>query len=74
MQNYSLNKPLDEGLDSAIVMGTLAGMAMGGGMNTFSAPSHYLQNNRAYKEQQAQAAQEEQRLAAQSQAQEQQQA
>lgn len=61
------------GLDSAIVMGTLAGMAMGGGMNTFSAPMNYVQNNRAYNEQQARIAQEQQRLAAQSQAQEQQQ-
>ena len=60
LQNMALNKPLDEGVDSAIVMGTLAGMAMGGGMNTFSAPMNYVQNNRAYNEQQARIAQEQQ--------------
>ena len=43
---------MDEGVDSAIVMGALAGMAMGGGMNTFSASTNYVQNNRAYNEQQ----------------------
>lgn len=69
LQNYALGKPLDEGVDSAIVMGTLAGMAMGGGMNTFSAPMDYVRNNRAYNEQQ----QEQQRQAQQRQQQEQQQ-
>lgn len=53
LQNIALDKPLDEGLDSAIVMGTLAGMAMGGGMNTVSAPITYSQNKKAYDEQQA---------------------
>ena len=53
LQNIALDKPLDDGLDSAIVMGTLAGMAMGGGMNTVSAPVNYLQNKNAYDEPQA---------------------
>ncbi|AYO54379.1 PLxRFG domain-containing protein [Acinetobacter wuhouensis] len=60
LQNYALGKPLDEGLDSAIVMGTLAGMAMGGGMNTVSAPVNYHQNNKAYNEQQNAIVQEQQ--------------
>ena len=39
LQNLALNKPWDDGLDEAIVMGTLAGMAMGGpaaGLSAFS--------------------------------------
>ena len=30
LQNFALDKPWDDGLDAAIVMGTLAGMGMGG--------------------------------------------
>ena len=60
LQNYALGKPLDEGVDSAIVMGALAGMAMGGGMNTVSAPKNYFQQNNAFNEQQNADAQPEQ--------------
>ncbi len=63
LQNIALDRPLDEGVDSAIVMGTLAGMAMGGGMNIVSAPKNFLQNNKAYSEQQNVIAQEQQQLA-----------
>lgn len=73
LQNIALDRPLDEGVDSAIVMGTLAGMAMGGGMNTVSAPLNYYQNNKAYNDQQNVTSQEQQRLADENQAKEQQQ-
>lgn len=73
LQNIALDRPLDEGVDSAIVMGTLAGMAMGGGMNTVSAPLNYYQNNKAYNDQQSVTSQEQQRLADENQAKEQQQ-
>ena len=33
LQNMALNKPLDEGLDQAAVLGLLSGTAMGGGAN-----------------------------------------
>lgn len=36
LQNLALNKPWNDGLDDALVMGTLAGMAMGGGANAVS--------------------------------------
>ena len=35
-QNMALGKPLDEGLDQAIVLGTLAGGIMGAGANAFA--------------------------------------
>lgn len=73
LQNIALDRPLDEGVDSAIVMGTLAGMAMGGGMNTVSAPLNYHQNNKTYSEQQNAVAQEQQRSIDENQAKEQQQ-
>ncbi|MFW2013744.1 PLxRFG domain-containing protein [Acinetobacter bereziniae] len=73
LQNIALNRPLDEGVDSAIVMGTLAGMAMGGGMNTVSAPMNYYQNNKAHNEQQNATSQEQQRLTDENQVKEQQQ-
>lgn len=73
LQNIALDRPLDEGVDSAIVMGTLAGMAMGGGMNTVSAPMNYYQNNKAYNEQLNATSQEQQRLTDENQAKEQQQ-
>jgi hypothetical protein len=36
LQNYALGKPLDEGVDQAIVMGVLTGGVMGGGVQALS--------------------------------------
>lgn len=42
LQNLALGKPWNENLDDAIVMGTLAGMAMGGGINAYTSSKEYL--------------------------------
>lgn len=42
LQNIALGKDWTEGLDDAIVMGTLAGMAMGGGINAYTSTNKYL--------------------------------
>lgn len=42
LQNQALGKEWNEGLDDAIVMGTLAGMAMGGGASGYAKTADYL--------------------------------
>lgn len=46
LQNIALGKDWTEGLDDAIVMGTLAGMAMGGGINAYTSTNKYLGQER----------------------------
>ncbi|MFW2076590.1 PLxRFG domain-containing protein [Acinetobacter sp. ULE_I010] len=46
LQNIALGKPWNENLDDAIVMGTLAGMAMGGGINAYTSSKEYLGQER----------------------------
>lgn len=46
LQNIALGKDWNENLDDAIVMGTLAGMAMGGGINAYTSTSRYMGQER----------------------------
>lgn len=46
LQNIALDKPWYENLDDAAVMGTLAGMAMGGGINAYTSSKEYLGQKR----------------------------
>lgn len=46
LQNIALGKPWNENLDDAVVMGTLAGMAMGGGINAYTSSKAYLEQER----------------------------
>lgn len=46
LQNLALGKPWHENLDDAAVMGTLAGMAMGGGINAYTSTSRYMGQER----------------------------
>ena len=50
LQNIALGKDWTEGLDDAIVMGTLAGMAMGGGINAYTSTNKYLGQERSQDE------------------------
>lgn len=50
LQNIALGKDWTEGLDDAIVMGTLAGMAMGGGINAYTSSKKYLGQERSQDE------------------------
>lgn len=47
LQNIALGKPWNENLDDAAVMGTLAGMAMGGGINAYTSTQDYLNAQRS---------------------------
>ena len=55
LQNIALGKDWHENLDDAIVMGTLAGMAMGGGINAYTSTGRYMgqERNQNDSEQQA---------------------
>lgn len=46
LQNIALGKDWNENLDDAVVMGTLAGMAMGGGINAYTSTSRYMGQER----------------------------
>lgn len=46
LQNIALGKDWYENLDSAAVMGTLAGMAMGGGINAYTSTKRYMGQER----------------------------
>lgn len=46
LQNIALGKDWYENLDDAAVMGTLAGMAMGGGINAYTSTQDYLNAQR----------------------------
>ena len=50
LQNIALGKDWNENLDDAIVMGTLAGMAMGGGINAYTSSKKYLGQERSQDE------------------------
>lgn len=46
LQNIALGKDWYENLDDAAVMGTLAGMAMGGGINAYKSTQNYLNSEK----------------------------
>ncbi|WP_347455715.1 PLxRFG domain-containing protein [Acinetobacter thermotolerans] len=65
LQNYALNKDLMDGVDDAIVMGTLAGMAMGGTASGLNVRGH---NQRYNAQEQLKAAQQQEQADAEQQA------